>query len=123
MAGGVNSGQTLFLSGWVTHTSSSIILGIIRPNARVRDVVVEVTEAFDGTGTDLLDVGYSGDADAYTNNVDISSTGIKTVTLEAGVGWDGVAREVTATYTDANSDATQGKCLVIVFFEIVPLEP
>ena len=82
----MSNGPVQYLAGWITSSRQTIYLGNFRNPRDVVRVRVYVHEAFNSSGTDLLDIGYTGDTDAYANDVDLSSTGLATVTLGAGVG-------------------------------------
>lgn len=111
------------IAGWVTSGQQNPQLGTIPKNAVVRSVYIHVTQAFNSDGTDLLTVGHAEDPDAYVTNLDVSTTGVKTVSLGTGVGWNGTARAVDVTYTASGSAPTTGKALVIVIFDLVPIQP
>lgn len=89
---------------------------------------IRVTTAFNGGGADTIDVGYAqyvnsagttvaADPNAWATAVDVSSAG-KTEFDEAAADFyansddDGVA--VTATYTDASSDASAGSAVILI---------
>lgn len=84
---------------------------------------VHVTEAFNSDGTDTLTVGYDADPDAFVTSVDVSTTGVKSVTLGALSGYNGTARAVEAYYVNSGTEPTTGKALVILEILRVPKQP
>lgn len=108
-------GQVETISAVVAFDGTTRTIGTIPAYCVVLRVWVEVQEAFNSSGTDLVTVGYSGSASAYATAVDVSSTGVKAVTLGAGIGRSvGTARSAQAVYTPGGSAATTGKALVII---------
>jgi hypothetical protein len=83
-------------------------------------VHVYVYQAFNSSGTDLLDVGVSGSPDIYKTDVDVSTTGVKT----AGDSW-AIAFPfpqqftVQAAYTAGGGAATTGVAVVTVEYASV----
>ncbi len=90
-----------------------------------------VSTAFNGGGTDLLDIGYAAhkdrdgatvaaDPDNMATDLDISSTGWKPVDEAAGadrfVNADGDGLPITATYADQSSTSSAGECVVVVAY-------
>lgn len=82
-----------------------------------------VTQAFNSDGTDEITVGYDADTDAFITAIDVSSTGVKSVTLGALNGYNGTARSVEAYYVNGGSEPSQGKALIILEFFPVPVQP
>lgn len=101
----------------ITYEDSSIELGVLRRYNWVYNVHVHVVESFDGSSP-ALEVGYSGNDDAYMASIGVGSIGLKAVTLGSGIGYDSSARKAVITRT--GSGATQGKALVILEFFLVP---
>lgn len=100
----------------VGDDGSAVDIGTIPADADIVGITVDVTTAFDDSGTDLLDVGTSSDADHYRNDLDVASTG-QTVTGWSNLGDVGSSDvDVQATYTGANSDGSAGSADVIVQF-------
>lgn len=109
------------MAAWVTSTSQNPTLGILQPNTYFVRAHVHVTEAFNSDGSDALTVGYDTDSDAAITSIDVSTTGIKSVTLGALAGYNSTARKVEAYYVNGGSEPTLGKALVIL--EIFPSPP
>jgi len=61
--------------------TTSFSIGYLPPNAYITDIKVLVTTAFDDG---VLDVGDATTANKYTNDVDITSQGVATVTAAGG---------------------------------------
>lgn len=109
------------LSAWITKDRQTVSLGSFRTPRDVLRVRVWREQAFNSDGSDLLDIGYVGSEDAYAANVDLAGTGLATVTLGSGVGFDDTSRELQATYTAGGSAPTTGKALIII--EFIPSPP
>lgn len=114
-----NTVQTL--SAFVTASKQAVPLGNLFFPRRVVRVHIEVTEAFDGSGTDQIRVGHRTDDDAYATLTDVATTGIKTVTLGTGVGYDSTPREVIAEYVNGGGEPTNGKAIVTLEIINLPL--
>lgn len=115
--------MTPTLSGWATYARQTVPLGNMPAGRYFVRAHVHVTEAFDSDGADALTVGYSTDTDAFIESVDVSSTGVKTVTTGTLTGYNGTARPVVIYYAAGGSAPTQGKALVILEFFDVRSEP
>lgn len=76
---------------------------------------VNVTTAFNGSGTDLLDIGTT-DADAFANDLDLSATGQIVTGFIPAAMFTALTEDtvVTATYTDSAEDADAGAAVVCV---------
>jgi len=94
-------------------------MGYFRKPRKVLRAHVEVLEAFNSDGTDILVVGHTDDADAYITSIDVSTTGVKAVTLGTGVAYDATARAVIAAYTASGTAPTTGS--VVITLEVVYL--
>ncbi len=106
--------QPYYLQAYLTSSTISATLGVLPARAWVSNVRIHVTQAFNATGTDQITVGHSTDDDAYCTATDVSSTGIKTITLGAGVGYDATARKVVAAYAAGSGAPTTGKAYIIL---------
>jgi hypothetical protein len=99
--------------------TASQTVGIVPANAYVTKVEVAVTTLFNGGGTDLLDIGYSGGAaDAYAADIDLSAAGYITAGgAFSALGAVGATdRTITCLYADQNADAGTGSALVNVYW-------
>lgn len=97
--------------------SSPTATWTVPENLLITGFYVIVTEAFNDSGTDLLDIGITGDLERYQADLDVSSTGLKSLTLTNVpdlIGTGGT--DIKITYTGQNADATQGHLYVLVEF-------
>lgn len=108
---------------WVTYNSQNPEIGVLPVGSYFVRAHVHVTEAFDSNGADTLTVGYDADTDALITSVDVSSTGVKTVTLGVLQGYNSTARAMEAYYVNGGSEPTVGKALVILEIWKVPTQP
>jgi len=111
------------LQSWVTSGTQNPTLGVLQAGSYVKEAFLHVTEAFNSSGTDNISVGYDADTDAFVTNVDVSTTGVKSLTLGALNGYNGTARKVEAYYVNGGTEPSAGKALVILEIDRVPLEP
>jgi len=115
--------------GWLFHGEMSKAFAELTNYAFITKVHIQVVEAFNSDGTDLLTVGYASDHDALVEALDVSTTGIKTPTYGVAMGWTGTVlhptpppcglQELLIYYTPGGSAPTTGEVLVIV--EYVPV--
>lgn len=75
-----------------------------------------VTTLFNGSGTDLIDIGVSTNDDLFATDLDVSSVGFKTLDEAMGLMLLSSDAIVTATYADANSDAGTGSAEIIIAY-------
>jgi hypothetical protein len=111
------------LMTWVTSGSQSRSLGVLQAGTYVARAHVHVTEGFNSDGSDTLNVGYDTDTDAFITSVDVSTTGIKSITLGSLAGYNATARQVKAYYVNGGSEPTTGKALVILEIFPSPTQP
>jgi len=114
-----------------TNTSQTTII-TLPANAVIEDIKIEVITLFDGSGTDLLTVGITGETNRYITSTDVSATYFEQV-LDYAIGTQNYitlnvtnfpnatlierfssSTNVTFQYTDQNSDATQGEAFVYI---------
>jgi hypothetical protein len=105
-----------------TNTSQTTII-TLPANAVIWDMAVEVITIFNGSGTDLLDVGIAADGDKYDNDDNISVVYFGAVAIDGVAGYTGnlpdrmsASTNVTFQYTDQSSDATQGQASVYIHY-------
>src|SRR6478736_890766 len=115
--------QTNYLRKRITYADrgTTITVGYIPAGASVIGGGVHIVTAFNGSGTDLLDVGFIGattDPDAYATGLTLAAVGyIPLDELGATTNIQQVDNAtVTCLYTDENSNATTGAADVIVLF-------
>lgn len=123
-AGANMGGVVVSQAATVTFADTSAKnLFIIPAGSRIVSFVIDVTTAFNSSGTDLLDIGTTANGALYVNDADVSSTGHIVATLVAAnlasvinVGSTDV--QITATYAQSVADAAAGSALVSVVYEI-----
>ena len=106
---------------WVDKDDTTVTMGILRAPYYIHAVHIHVTEAFDGSGTDTIVVGHSGDTDAFSTATNVESIGVKSPTLGANNGYNGTSYTVDAVLDSTN--ATTGKALVVLEYWRVPQSP
>lgn len=112
----LNEGVTLTLQGTVAYTDTTAkTLGTLPAGARILDIIVDVETAFNSSGTDLLDLGKTGTANHYINDLDIAATGRKAPTL-TNLGKSTTPITVIATYVQSVADATTGSATVTILY-------
>lgn len=101
---------------YITHADDGVAVTFdeIPEGALVVGSYKGVTEAFDDSGTDLLDLGVNGTPEKGFADLDVSSTGFDAVATTEFLVESGDV--VQALYTGANGDSTAGICLLIVEF-------
>lgn len=109
------------ISAFLTKTNTTVRPGAFSSPRRVVRVHLEVITAFDSDGTDQIRIGHATDNDAYGTLVDVSTTGIKTVTLGSGIGYDATPRQLIFEYVAGGSAPTTGSAVITV--EFIPLPP
>lgn len=118
-----HGGTLAMKAGVITYedTTSTLLFTLPR-GARLVDEIVEVTSAFDDSGTDLLIVGTSDNDDAYVDDLDVSSAAIsrygdtsvvKKTALQSPLAED---TPVYGKYTGQNSNATDGRAVIILMY-------
>ena len=82
--------------------------------------ILDVTEAFNSDGTDLLTVGYDADSDAFGLSADVSSTGPKNMAAGTLEGYVATVRAVEAYYVNGGTEPSNGKALVDLPYRFIP---
>jgi hypothetical protein len=100
-----------------TNTTQTTII-TLPAGAVIWDIQVEVVTAFTGTGTDLLDIGVTGTGNRYEDDLDVSSTGWKTLTLSNVPDRMTGSTAITFQYFDQNSDAGAGEAAVYIIYSL-----
>ncbi len=117
-AGGDSNSHVLNISrNTVAYTDTTDKeLFIIPASAVVVGITVDVTTAFNDSGTDLLDLGKSGTTTHFVDDLSVTATG-QTVTGWSNFGTIG-ASAVTAVglYAGQNADSTEGEASVTMFW-------
>lgn len=122
---GLESQPVYQLSKWLTYANhDSVKLGIIPANGLMESVFLNVNQAFNSSGTDLLTCGYSSDKDAYIVSEGVNTTGVHTGINGADVqNVTGTARTVYAYYTHGGTAPTEGKALIVIYWTQVEAMP
>lgn len=99
--------------------ATTVTVGVMPAGSTIVSGGVHVTTAFNGSGTDLLDVGFIGsttDADGYATLLQLNAVGyIELDELATTTNIQGtVSHTVTCLYTDQNSNATAGAATVVI---------
>jgi hypothetical protein len=118
IAAGLGPQTMQHLSAWVSDDHTTVTLGEFPAYSVPVNLRIEVTEAFNSSGTDFLTVGFDADAGAYSSAVDVSTTGVKTIAAGGNLYKyaANIQRTVKAYYTPGGSAPTTGKALVILEF-------
>lgn len=112
----LSEGVTLFAQNTVAYTDTTAkTLFTLPAGARILDIKVDVETAFNSSGTDLLDLGKTGTANHYINDLDIAATGRKAPTL-TNLGASTAPITVIATFVQSIADATAGLATVTVIY-------
>ena len=107
---GLRSCDTISFSITTVDTLLTLTEGTL-----IEDIQVFIKTTFDGSGTDLLDIGIIGDGDKYEDDMDL---GVGSAFFGATNVPDRmpVARYVTCQYFDQNSDAANGEAYIYVYY-------
>jgi len=109
------------ITGWVTDSRQTVDMGSIPSDMYLLRGHVHVLEAFNSNANDTLTVGTDADSDSVITSIDVSSTGIKSVTLGVRAGYSDAASQVKAFYVNSGSEPSTGKALIIL--EFIPTSP
>ena len=102
-----------------TDTTATEIF-VLPSGARIVDWVVNVTTAFNDSGTDYLTVGISGDTDSIIDDLSVAAKGRCSITTElVDPGKETTAMTpIYATYTGSNGDSTAGQLELTCLFSL-----
>jgi len=113
-----------YMQAWVAYDNANPTIGTIPSSCMITRITVYVTEAFDDTGTDLLEIGHEANPDAYVDDLPIDEVGQNEChSLRALTGPTVAEYVIKALYTGENADATAGKALIIIEYKMVDAEP
>ncbi len=122
--GRLERAPTQRLQAWITKDNQNPVLGILKAPYYIARAHLHVTEAFDSDGSDNIELGDDDDNNRIFTNIDVSSTGVKSVSVASTAsGYNGTSRKIEAYYTNGGSEPTQGKALVVLEFFRVPTQP
>lgn len=86
--------------------------------------ILDVIEAFDGDGDvptgNAIAVGYDADTDAFGDETDVSTTGVKNMPAGTLEGYVDTVRAVEAYFTNSGSEPTAGKAIVDFPYRFLP---
>lgn len=111
------------ISSWITHSRQTVDLGVLPADTYIMRVLCHVTEAFNSDGTDQVTIGNDIDTDAIATAVDVSTTGIKTVTLGVNAGYNSSGQQLKIIYSNGGSEPSAGAALFIIETAKVPSSP
>lgn len=134
-AGTVRQGTGINIGPMVLRQRGSIVFSVataqtictVPANSQIIEIYVDVTTAFNDSGTDLLDIGDGTTADKYFSAVSIASTGRIIGSSDAGgsgglSGWQTTSTTaditIKATYTGQNADASTGAATITVLYAV-----
>lgn len=96
----------------------TLIVGVVPAGSLIRKPTsgVNVSVAFNDSGTDLLDIGVSGDNDLYATDLSVAAVGFQACDEAVSflVGASDVT--ITAVYAGQNSDMTTGAGQIVIDF-------
>jgi len=64
---------TRFLQAWLDYTSGEVALGTLPVNSRISKISMQITETFNDSGYDRLEVGYAANHDAFAENTSLKA--------------------------------------------------
>ena len=119
---GQNVGSPILTqTGTIAHTDTSVTVATLPANAQILEIVVDVTTAFNDTGTDLLDIGDGSTANLYADNLNLAALGRVLGSSDASqlgnyadIGASNLS--VVATYTGQNGNASAGAARITVYY-------
>ncbi|MBL8774069.1 MAG: hypothetical protein JNK30_21965 [Phenylobacterium sp.] len=108
-----------FLRKRLTYTDRgvAVTVGVVPAGSVILKPIsgVNIHTAFNGTGTDLIDIGTSGTADLFATDLAGQTVGFAPCD-EAVSFYVAADTTITATYADQNSDATAGEAQVVIAY-------
>ena len=115
--------QTHYLIKKVVYgdDATQLTVGVVPAGSIIINARAEVKTAFNDSGTDLIDIGNSGDADEFCANLDVSTVGTKLDASTFNAAADKVFTSdttIVCQYDGANSDATAGLAYVVVEYVV-----
>lgn len=107
-SGGVGGVLRALTSTIANSDTAAKTLFVLPADAILIDIHVDVTTAFNSSGTDLLSIGKSGTNSFFKSNLDVSSLG-QTVTGWSALGAIGTsALSIVAIYAQSVADSSTG---------------
>jgi len=104
-----------------SDAGSAVNVCVLPAKSQILEIYVDVYTAFNSSGTDLLDIGVSGTANLFADNLDLSSAarlrGSSDVSQLANYDDIGDAQiTVQALYTQSVADAAAGSARITVVY-------
>jgi hypothetical protein len=98
-------------------TGKNLLMGAIPAGSLIIKPIsgINVHTAFNGSGTDLVDIGTLADPDLYATDLAAGSVGFAALD-EAVSMYVAVDTDLYVTFTDTNGDATAGVAQAIIAF-------
>jgi len=122
-ASATNAGPVFVSVNTVAYTDSTAKdLFVLPADADIVDVVVIVDTAFDDSGTDLLNVGWSADPDALVDDHNVASAGVSRMGSGATMPYANIGDvgssdlTITGSYTGQNGDASAGSATIYIYW-------
>lgn len=104
-----------------TNAATAVAIATLPANSQIIEIYVDVTTAFNSSGTDLLDLGDGTTANLYADNLDLSSVARLRATSDvsqiddiANIGT--TDKTVYATYSQSVADASTGAAKITVVY-------
>jgi len=135
-AGTVRQGSTANVGALVLTQKAAIVYSvataqticIVPAGSQILEIYIDVTTAFNDSGTDLLDIGDGTTADLFLSAVSIAPTGRIIGSSDAGgsggmIGWQNLGSgtadvTIKATYTGQNANASTGAATITVIYAV-----
>ncbi len=124
-ANATNSSAIFACVNTIAYTDATTkTLCVLPANVDVVDVTFVVTTAFDDTGTDKINVGYSGDADHYVDDIDGATAGLTRMGGAATIPYGAIGdigasnKTITGIYAGQNGNSAHGAAMVIVSYVV-----
>lgn len=112
--------QVHYLRKSIFHTDAgkAVAVGTVPAGALVLYPLsgAYVATGFNGSGTDLLDIGTTSNDDLFATDLDVSSAGWKACDENVAGYLVSAATTITATYADANSNSSAGEAVVVIAY-------
>lgn len=122
-ASATNAGPVFVSVNTVDYTqTTSKTLCVVPANADIVDVMVVINTAFDDSGTDLLNVGWSADPDALVDDHNVASAGVARMGSGATMPYANIGDvgssdlTITGSYTGQNGDASAGSATIYIYW-------
>lgn len=104
-----------------TDAGSAVDICVLPAGSQILEITVDVTTAFNSSGTDLLDLGKSGAATQFADDLDLSSAGRVLASSDASqlanyanIGTTDVTLQ--ALYTQSVADSSAGAARITVTY-------